>query len=270
MEEVDRYVVIGNPVAHSLSPMIHQMFAEQTGEVIEYNRLLAPRDDFIGTVSAFFDAGGAGANVTVPFKEEAFFWATERDEYAGTAGAANTLVRVAGGVRGCNTDGLGLVADLRRLLGPLDGVSVVLVGAGGAVRGVIGPLLGAGAARIVIVNRTHSRAVELVERFEDPRLEVAPMSAPLNGVDLVVNGTSAGLDGAVPALPPATVAGTLAYDMLYGAGETAFLSWARRAGAAKLVDGLGMLVEQAAEAFLLFRGVRPRTAGVLDVVRGGL
>jgi shikimate dehydrogenase len=243
------------------------MFAEQTGEAIAYTRLEAPVDDFAGTVGLFFAEGGAGANVTVPFKEDAFFWVTERDQFAGAAGAVNTIIKADGGFRGSNTDGLGLVADLRRHLGALDGMAVLLLGAGGAVRGVVGPLLGAGVGRIVIANRTHARALDLIDRFEDPRVTAQPLDAPLAGFDLIVNGTSAGLKEELPGLDPRWVPGAVAYDMLYGVNKTAFCGWAAGAGAAAVHDGLGMLVEQAAEAFALWRGVRPATDVVLDAMR---
>ena len=266
---MDRYVVIGNPVGHSSSPRIHAMFAEQTGEAVAYTTLQAPIDDFVGTVGRFFAEGGAGANVTLPFKEDAFFWVTERDQFAGAAGAVNTIFAVDGGFRGCNTDGLGLVADLRRHLGALDGLGVLLLGAGGAARGVVGPLLGADVDRIVIANRTHQRAIDLVERFEDPRVSAEPLGAPLAGFDVIVNGTSAGLREQLPGLDPRWVAGAVAYDMGYGVKQTAFCGWAARAGAAAVHDGLGMLVEQAAEAFALWRGVRPETDVVVAAMRGG-
>ena len=265
---MDRYVVIGNPVGHSLSPRIHSLFAQHTGQHITYSTLEAPLGGFAQTVEGFFSGGGAGANVTVPFKEDAFAWVSERDQYAGTAGAVNTILAVNGGFRGCNTDGLGLVADLQRHLGALVGINVLLLGAGGAVRGVIGPLLGAGVGRVVIVNRTHQRAADLIERFEDPRVSAAPANLVSGRFDLVVNGTSAGLEGRLPVLDRDWVAGSVAYDMVYGTGKTTFCAWAAEAGAAAVHDGLGMLVEQAAEAFALWRGVRPETDTVVDTLRG--
>lgn len=268
LTRVDRYAVVGNPVAHSRSPAIHEAFARQTGEQLTYERLLAPLDDFVGTIEHFFDAGGRGLNVTLPFKEQAFAWVDERDEYAGAAGAVNTIVATGAMFRGCNTDGVGLVRDLEVNLGAkLAGRRVLVLGAGGAVRGVLGPLLGCAPAEIVVSNRTAARAVGLVERFEDPRLRAADWESPGANYDVVINGTSAGTLRADLALAPAAVAGALVYDMAYGDGAAAFLDWAGAAGAAALSDGLGMLVEQAAEAFWLWRGVRPDSAAVLNALR---
>jgi len=264
-----RYAVIGNPVGHSLSPRIHALFAQQLGRTITYDALLAPLDGFVRTLEAFFRDDGRGVNVTLPFKEAAFDWVTECDEYAGTAGAVNTIVPCGSGFRGCNTDGVGLVRDLTvNMQFALQGRSVLILGAGGAVHGVLGPLLGAGPSRLVIANRTISRAIEMVERLEDPRLSVVEPAALNEPFDLVINGTSAGLIGTRPEVPSLAVAGCVAYDMVYGANAEPFCSWAREHGAARAVDGLGMLVEQAAEAFLLWHGVRPDGAAVLRMLRG--
>ncbi len=259
-----RYAVIGHPVGHSLSPRIHQMFAGQTGRKLEYEAVLAPLDGFVGTVQAFFENGGSGVNVTLPFKEAAFDWVTERDEYAGAAGAVNTIVALGGRYRGCNTDGIGLVRDLTiNLLCPIANKRVLILGAGGAVRGVLGPLLGAGPESVVIANRSAFRAELLLERFEDPRVRVADTGALSAPFDIVINGTSASLVGALPPVPDAVVPGGLVYDMVYGRNAETFLRWARERGAKQAVDGLGMLVEQAAAAFQLFHGVRPDSSAVL-------
>jgi len=264
-----RYAVVGNPVGHSLSPAIHRMFSQQTGIELEYEALLAPLDGFVRAVAAFFEAGGSGVNVTLPFKEAAFDWVTSCDEYAGAAGAVNTIVASDRAYRGYNTDGIGLVNDLTVNLGySLAGRRILVLGAGGAVRGILGPLLGASPARIVVANRTRSRAQELIDRLEDPRLRACDAERlDEASFDVVINGTSAGLVGAMPKVPEGAIAGSLVYDMVYGANAKPFCGWALANGASAAVDGLGMLVEQAAEAFRLFHGVRPDGAAVLRRLR---
>jgi shikimate dehydrogenase len=263
-----RYAVIGNPVGHSLSPRIHRMFAEQIGRVLEYDALLAPLDGFVRTLCTFFEDGGSGVNVTLPFKEAAYDWVTSCDEYAGSAGAVNTIVASNGGFRGCNTDGLGLVKDLTINLGcTLADKRVLILGAGGAVRGIIGPLLGASPRALVVANRTESRARALIERFEDPRLTASDLETLTGPFDIVVNGTSAGLVGTLPKVSDEAIGGSLVYDMVYGHNAEPFCRWAIEHGAVRAVDGLGMLVEQAAEAFELFHGVRPDSASVLRRLR---
>jgi shikimate dehydrogenase len=266
----DRYAVVGNPVAHSQSPEIHAEFARQTGQDIAYTRILAPLDGFVQTVQAFRAAGGKGLNVTVPFKPEAFRLATERSARAIAAEAVNTLSFADGRVLGDTTDGPGLVRDIADNLGvPLAGKRLLLLGAGGAASGVIRALLDAGIAALVLANRTFERARDTAQRFGGA---VQPCGFDMLGdarFDVVVNATSASLAGEAPPLAPRVVApGSLAYDMMYGKGETPFLAAARAAGAARLSDGLGMLVEQAAESFLVWRGVRPQTAPVLAMLRG--
>lgn len=264
----DRYAVIGNPVEHSRSPQIHAAFALATGQDLHYARLLAPLDGFAATAREFFAAGARGANVTVPFKEEAWRLADELSPRARAAGAVNTLRAEGARLIGDNTDGAGLVRDLAQNLAVgLQGSRILLLGAGGAARGVLQPLLEARPAQLVIANRTLARAEELAARH--PLLR-ATAFGDLGGAqfDLVINATSASLAGEVPPLPPALFArGALAYDMMYGRGEMPFLAWARGAGAARRADGLGMLVEQAAEAFFVWRGVRPQTAAVLADLR---
>lgn len=266
----DRYAVFGHPIAHSKSPVIHAAFAAQTGEDMVYEAILAPLDGFTAAITAFRDAGGRGCNVTVPFKEQAYALCAPSAR-AREAGAVNTLSFTDGGMLGDNTDGAGLVADLAGNLGvDLAGRRVLLMGAGGAARGVIGPLLRAGVSSLLIANRTPDKAVALAARFSGVGGDVGGCGydAVEGAFDVVVNATAASLAGELPALSPAVFApDALAYDMMYGR-DTPFLAFARAAGA-RTADGLGMLVEQAAEAFLLWRGVRPRTAPVLDLLRAG-
>jgi shikimate dehydrogenase len=265
----DRYAVIGNPVAHSKSPEIHAAFARATGQDLEYGRVLAPRGEFAVTANRFGTAGGKGLNVTVPFKEEAFRFADTLSERACAAGAVNTLRFDPGRVFGDNTDGTGLVRDITRNLGEsLAGKSVLLLGAGGAARGVIAPLLAERPASFVIVNRTQEKAEALAAQF-GPEVRACTYAA-LGGsrFDLVINATSASLENGVPPIPEGVFApGGLAYDLAYGRGETRFLDLARAEGAGRLADGLGMLIEQAAESFLVWRGIRPPTGAALSALR---
>jgi shikimate dehydrogenase len=267
---MDRYAVIGHPIAHSLSPRIHARFAAQTGEALAYEALLAPLDGFRDCVERFFAEGGLGANVTLPFKVEAFELAREATPRARAAGAANFLVRDGAAVRCDNTDGAGLVRDLVHNLGvTLAGATVLLLGAGGAARGVIAPLVDAGVRRVVVANRTPARAEELARRFADigDVRACALESIPESRYDLVVNATSTSTHGAALELAPHVLrAGLFAYDMAYGPAARGFVQQARAAGA-RASDGLGMLVEQAAESFALWRGVRPLTAPVLAELR---
>lgn len=260
----DRYAVFGNPIAHSKSPQIHAAFARQTGEDIVYDAILAPLDAFAERLAAFRAAGGRGANVTVPFKEQAFALCDVRTPRAERAGAVNTLRFDVAGVFGDNTDGAGLIADLTRNLGrTLNGSRVLLLGAGGAARGVVGPLVERAPARLVIANRSEGRARMLAEAFGVEWSGFAGLDAPF---DLVINATAASLAGEMPPLSAAVLApGALAYDMMYGR-DTPFLAWARAHGAST-ADGLGMLVEQAAEAFYVWRGVRPETRPVIEALR---
>lgn len=267
----DRYAVFGNPVGHSRSPLIHAAFAAQCGEDITYEAILAPSDGFAECVRAFVVAGGRGANVTLPFKEEAHRLATQRTPRAELAGAVNTLVFTGTQIVGDNTDGAGLLRDLVDNQGcVIGGRRLLLLGAGGAARGVVAPLLAAGPCTLLIANRTTEKAAALVQHFaEDGRLGACGY-AQLAGAsfDLVINATSASLGGTLPPLPEGVfAAGSLAYDMMYGQGETPFLAFARAQGAAHLADGLGMLVEQAAEAFHVWRGVRPASAPVIAMLR---
>lgn len=262
----DRYAVIGNPVAHSKSPAIHAAFARQAGQDMEYGRIEAPVDGFEAAAEAFRRAGGRGLNVTLPFKERAFRIASGVSPRARAAEAVNTLKFTSAGIEGDNTDGVGLVRDLRDNLGvALEGRRLLIAGAGGAAQGVLLPLREAGIATIVVANRTATRAEGLAARFPGVR---GCGYADLAGerFDLVVNATSAGLSGEAPPLPAGLLeAGGVAYDMVYGR-DTPFLAWARSSGA-RACDGLGMLVEQAAESFFVWRGVRPDTAPVLKALR---
>ncbi|HTQ77848.1 MAG TPA: shikimate dehydrogenase [Burkholderiales bacterium] len=264
----DRYAVIGNPVAHSKSPWIHAEFARQTGDAVEYGAIEAPLGGFAAAVGAFRAAGGRGLNVTLPFKQEAFRYCRDATARARAAAAVNTLSFAGEAVSGDNTDGAGLVTDLESNLGfAIAGRRVLLLGAGGAARGVVGPLLERAPAALAIANRTVARGEALAAAFRGVRATGFEGLAG-ESFDLVVNATSAGLEDRAPPLPPGIfAAGALAYDMVYGR-ETPFLRLARAAGAAAR-DGLGMLVEQAAESFLVWRGVRPRTAPVLEALRRG-
>ncbi len=266
----DRYCVFGNPIAHSRSPAIHAAFARQSAQDISYEARLAPLDGFAAALAAFVAEGGRGANVTVPFKEEACRLATRLSPRAQAAAAVNTLAFDGNEIFGDNTDGAGLVADISgNLAYSIAGRQLLLVGAGGAARGVILPLLAQQPAALTIANRRPERAQALSEHFADPRLRACAL-ADLDGMafDLVINATSAGLSNAAPALPEGLFAAQgLAYDMVYGKALTPFLQFAQRQGAGRLADGLGMLVEQAAEAFALWRGLRPDTAPVLAALR---
>ncbi|PMR74375.1 shikimate dehydrogenase [Billgrantia endophytica] len=268
----DRYCVFGNPVAHSKSPMIHAAFAEQTGEDIDYTAIEAPLDDFANTWRAFAAQGGRGANVTVPFKEEAFRLCDELSPRARRAGAVNTLVLGDDGrTRGDTTDGVGLVRDLAHHGVRLGGARVLVLGAGGAVRGVLEPLLVAGPSSVLVANRTAAKAEALAADFRDlGEIRGGGFDAVEGPFDLVINGTSASLAGELPPLPDDLFAeDAFAYDMMYGAEPTVFLRWATESGA-MAVDGLGMLVEQAAESFLLWRGKSPATGPVRETLRRSL
>ncbi|MFJ9451004.1 shikimate dehydrogenase [Herbaspirillum sp. NPDC101397] len=266
---MDAYVVIGNPIAHSKSPEIHAQFAAQTGQQLSYERLLAPLQGFKAAVKVFIANGGKGANVTVPFKLDAHALADHLTERARLAGAVNTLKFEDGVILGDNTDGAGLVADIVHNAGvSLAGKRVLLLGAGGAARGALLPLLEQQPAVLTIANRTPAKAQELAAQFaEFGKLEAAEFTALQAGFDVIINATSASLDADVPPLPASVFSGaTLAYDMMYGKQPTVFMEFSHRHGAVAR-DGLGMLVEQAAESFFLWRGVRPETAEVFRALR---
>ncbi|SDI58419.1 shikimate dehydrogenase [Pseudomonas panipatensis] len=268
---MDRYCVFGNPIGHSKSPLIHRLFAEQTGQVMRYDAVLAPLDDFAGAARAFF-AEGLGANVTVPFKEDAYRLCDELSERARRAGAVNTLKKLADGrLFGENTDGAGLTRDLTVNAGvPLSARRVLVLGAGGAVRGILEPFLGERPAALVVLNRTVQKAEQLAREFADlGEVRAGGFDLRDEPFDLIVNGTSASLAGELPPIDPGLIrpGHTVCYDMMYAKDSTAFNRWAAEQGAARCIDGLGMLVEQAAEAFLLWRGVRPDSRPVLDELR---
>ncbi|QHA87594.1 shikimate dehydrogenase [Serratia rhizosphaerae] len=267
---MEPFAVFGNPIAHSKSPRIHALFAEQTGIEHPYGTVLAPSDGFADSLQTFIDAGGRGANVTVPFKEQAYRLANELTERAQMAGAVNTLKIQSGGqLLGDNTDGIGLLSDLerQRLIKPGD--RILLVGAGGAARGAILPLLSFGCS-VVITNRTFSRAQELAQAFRHLG-EIAALSldqCDRAEYELVINATASGLGGEVPALPVKVLgAQTRCYDMFYQRGLTPFLDWTSQQGVTRYADGLGMLVGQAAHAFLLWHGVMPEIEPVLQQLR---
>ena len=268
----DQYAVMGNPIGHSKSPRIHTLFAAQTGQSLEYRAIRVEPGGFPAAVDRFRASGGRGLNITVPFKQEAWVYADEHSPRAQRAGAVNTLqFRDDGTVFGENTDGAGLVRDLmvnHRI--PLTNRRILLLGAGGAARGVLQPLLAQQPTVLVIANRTPVKAVELAQIFKD----LGPVSGcgfnelADSTFELIINATAAGLSARVPPLPEAILAQEgCCYDMMYGDLPTAFVHWARTQGAKQAVDGLGMLVEQAAESFLLWRRVRPNTVPVIAALR---
>jgi shikimate dehydrogenase len=278
--DADRYAVFGNPVAHSKSPVIHAEFASQTGEKMKYVAQHVESGEFEKDVWHWFDGGGKGLNITVPFKLEAYELAEKLSGRARRAGAVNTLYMEDGVLCGDNTDGCGLVNDLLNNLGwSISGKRILLLGAGGAVRGVLEPILAEQPGRLVIANRTVSKAEQLVKDFSDiagtTELEACSFEAASNdgaAFDLVINGTSAGLDNELPPLPDSTVGEeSCCYDMLYGR-ETPFLRWAREQSvpSSQLYDGTGMLVEQAAESFFIWRGVHPETKPAIKLLREAL
>lgn len=267
----DRYAVVGNPIAHSKSPFIHAEFAKQTGQDLTYERLLAPLDAFRATVDNFRASGGKGLNVTLPFKLEAFALAHERSPRADDAQAVNTLKLDGGTIFGDNTDGVGLLRDIADNLGfDIGGRRILLLGAGGASQGVIGPLLAARPDHLTIANRTEDKAHRLAQQFAGRGALTACGFAALAGqhFDLVINATAAGIGAAAPDLPEGVFTRTaLAYDMMYGKGAEPFLELARTNGVARVADGVGMLVEQAAESFFIWRGVRPQTHPVIAALQ---
>ena len=267
----DQYAVMGNPISHSKSPRIHAMFAAQTGQNLEYRAILVELDGFAAAARAFREAGGRGLNVTVPFKQDAWVFADLLSARAERAGAVNTLIFDATGVRGDNTDGPGLVRDLRVNLGySLAEKRILLLGAGGASRGVMQPLLAEQPTQLVIANRTASKAMDLALRCGDLGRVSGCDFSELAGhqFDLIINATAVGLNDEVPPLPAGVLApGGWCYDLMYGKEPTAFVRWGREQGAANSIDGLGMLVEQAAESFYLWRGVWPETQTVIQTLR---
>ncbi|WP_187970407.1 shikimate dehydrogenase [Aquibium microcysteis] len=272
--EPDRYAVFGNPVAHSRSPGIHAEFARMTGETLEYQSIESPLDGFACCVRTFMAGGGRGCNVTTPFKLQALAIADECRPHAAMAGAANCLKFEDGRIIAENFDGIGLVNDIRRNLGyEIAGRNVLLLGAGGAVRGAILPFLEARPARVAIANRCADEALSLKAAFANLGAFEASGFDDVEGApfDLVVNATSASLFGQLPAIPARLFHhDTLAYDLVYGKGLTPFMSFALTSGAGRAVDGVGMVVEQAAEAFAWWRGVRPETGTVIQSLQASL
>ncbi|MFP6814613.1 MAG: shikimate dehydrogenase [Pseudomonadales bacterium] len=275
---MDRYAVIGQPVAHSLSPTIHRLFAEQTDQDLTYDKMSAPVDGFAPAAEEFFAAGGKGLNVTLPFKSMAAQWVDELDVVASAAGAVNTIVAGSGCRRGYNTDGVGLTTDLCDNLGvDIAGKSLLLLGAGGAVRGIVRSLLALQPRALTVANRTVETAQSLIGELQSlassVEIEFRALDATDDDYDVVVNGTSAGLSGEGAVVVERSVHGAFCYDLVYSAkagAQTPFCAWASAVGAAGVSDGLGMLVEQAAEAFHLWRGVRPKTAPVIAELKGRL
>jgi shikimate dehydrogenase len=265
-EPVDRYAVFGNPVGHSKSPLIHSWFAKQTAQALSYEAILAPVDAFADSWFSFVEAGGRGGNVTVPFKEQAYQLAEQLSDRALQAGAVNTLyIDKAGVLCGDNTDGVGLVADLTRLGARLQNTSILILGAGGACRGVIGPLLAAGVKQIHIANRTAAKALAIAELFGKQVTASGYEDVPAIQWGIVINATSSGLEQQRPPLAEYHLQHcTLAYDMLYGKEPTAFLAWCQQQAVPLCADGLGMLVSQAAESFAIWRGVQPDVTPVLQ------
>jgi len=278
---MDQYYVLGNPIAHSKSPLIHARFAELTGQSLQYERLLVPLDSFAATLAQLVQAGIKGCNVTVPFKLDAFEAATTRTDRAQLAQAANTLLLGDGTVHADNTDGVGLVNDIQNNAGiSLAGRDVLLIGAGGAGAGALAPLLAAGPRRLVLVNRTRAKADALAARhkahasmkdlLEKTELLSEGLQSLQGSFDVVINASASSLAGAgVPVATSVLKPGALAYDMMYGPAAAGFMAWAQENGATPR-DGLGMLVEQAAEAFELWRKVRPPSAQVLGEIRAML
>jgi shikimate dehydrogenase len=269
---IDRYAVFGNPIAHSKSPQIHTLFAEQTKQVIQYTAELAEPGQFDSTVKSFINNGGKGLNITVPFKKDAWRYATKLSERAQRAGAVNTLkVELDGSLFGDTTDGTGLVCDLvTNHHIQIKNKDVLIIGAGGAVRGVIEALLAEQPASLLITNRTKQKATQLAEVFSDLGMITG---CGLNEIserdfDIVINGTSTSLKGELPPLPSSIFReNSCSYDMMYAAQATPFMQWSHENGASQVFDGLGMLVEQAAEAFFIWRGVKPETETVIQTIR---
>jgi len=271
MSHKDRYAVFGDPIQHSKSPKIHTLFAEQTGQAIDYQAQQVPADNFQAAVARFFAEGGLGLNCTVPLKELAWQYATQKTQRAELAKAVNTLVWQADGtVLGDNTDGCGLVSDLTGNHGiALAGIPILILGAGGAARGIIAPLLEQNPAAIVIANRTVAKAAALAEQFQAGGSITGCGFGGLHGQQfgLILNATSASLSGQLPPLPPNLLAEQgCCYDLAYSNKPTPFVRWGWENHAGKSLDGLGMLVEQAAEAFFIWRGVRPDTLPVIELL----
>ncbi|CAM2968046.1 shikimate dehydrogenase [Vibrio rarus] len=269
----DKYVVFGNPISQSKSPFIHTLFARQTNQSITYSTQHAEVGEFTAAAKTFFAQGGKGCNVTAPFKHDAYELADKLTERATLAGAVNTLKKLDDGLLiGDNTDGEGLVQDLLQYQVPLKDARILIIGAGGAVRGVLKPLLDQKPQQLVIANRTFSKAQALAEQFKAyGSINAVAIDEVSESFDIVINSTSAGLTKQLPKISASIFSTrTISYDMVYGAGVTVFNQWARENGVAKAYDGLGMLVGQAAESFMLWRGLRPGSKQILRELRKNL
>lgn len=267
-----QFAVVGNPIAHSKSPIIHRAFAEQTSISLEYNKVLSEVSEFNKTVNDFFAKGGEGLNITLPFKEQAYAMADEVEPRAKLAGAANTLFMRNGNLVADNTDGEGLVADLEFHHAKLDGSTILLIGAGGAARGALPSLLSRQPKHIYLVNRTFAKASQLVKEINDPKVSAinSDTISQLNDINIVINSTSSSVNGAVPDLPVSVIKGaSYAYDMFYSSNTTSFNSWVQQHSSAKTIDGLGMLIEQAAESFKIWNGIKPNTDSVRKLLKEG-
>jgi len=269
---VDNYAVMGNPVAHSKSPEIHKAFAEQTGQKLKYQSIFVPQGEFNSAIKLFSNLGGKGLNITLPYKQDAYDIVTNASERAKIATAANTLTfKPDATIDGDNTDGVGLVRDLDSNGIKIKDKRLLIIGAGGAVRGILGPLLDKTPSSIVIANRTLSRAENLISNFaSDLNITARGLSdlENIDSFDLIINATSSDLIGEFPQLPGTLVSSnTCCYDMVYGLAESGFITWCKSLGVQLILDGLGMLVEQAAESFYIWRGVRPETGPVIKMLR---
>lgn len=275
MKNQSQYAVVGDPIAHSKSPLIHAQFAQQTGQNIAYDAFAITSENFNQFVNDFFNHGGAGLNITLPHKEVAFELASQNTSRATLAGAVNTLYVQAGRLCGENTDGPGLVRDLSVNNGiDLAGKSILMLGAGGAARGALAELVNASPAKLTLLNRTLAKAEAIKLAFRDVQeIHVSDYdnADQHESFDLIINATSLSLQGELPPLSANWVDGqTCCYDMMYDDSDTVFVRWAKQSGAALAVDGLGMLVEQAAESFAIWRGIRPETESVMRMIREGL
>jgi len=269
---MDQYRVFGNPIKHSRSPFIHQSFAKATKQELNYQTQLAEPDGFSSAIAEFIVQGGKGANVTVPFKEQALEISDELSDRARLAGAVNTLSFENGKIYGDNTDGEGLVQDLLRNHVQLENSRILLLGAGGAAKGVILPLLAQNPVSIVIANRTTSKAEVLIEQFNDRKLNACGFEQASGAIfDVIINATSASLSGKIPTISTSIITeNTVCYDMVYSKDLTPFLGWAKAQGAAKVIDGIGMLVGQSAESFNIWRGVKPEVETVIEQLKTSL
>lgn len=269
---VDKYLVIGNPIAHSKSPFIHQCFAQECHQALSYEKKLVELDEFEAFIQAFKHQGGKGCNITVPFKERAYALSEKLSPRAKAAGAVNTLIFSDDGtIIGDNTDGQGLVEDLLANNVQLLKQRILVIGAGGAARGCILPLLAQEPTSITIANRTLEKAQQLVSQFQDDRVNSSALDALTSSFDIIINSTSASLSNQLPNISTDVIAhASCCYDMAYSTEPTCFIQWSKELGVVTAIDGLGMLVGQAAESFRLWRGVKPETNAVLNHMRSTL